>query len=78
MVTALSQWKKALSKSAPKPTQKTYAGVVKSVAADGAYLVDLNGSGVLTRCEPYCEASIGDTVRVLVENRIPTAIAKRR
>lgn len=78
MVITLNQWKKVLDKGRSDSVQRSYTGVVRSIEADGSYMVDLNGSGVLTRCDPYCDASVGDAVRVLVENRRPMAIARRR
>lgn len=53
------------------PTAKSGAahvyGNVKAVNADGSYMVQLNASGVLTRCAPCCTAIVGDRVLVLIK-----------
>lgn len=52
----------------PKERRDSHVyGNVKSVNADGSYQVQLNASGVATRCARLCDADAGDRVLVLVQ-----------
>ncbi len=63
-----------------KPKQDTHIiGTVQSVNSDGSYQVALNKSNVTTKCMPFCDATAGSRVLVLVmSNGSCAAIAKAR
>ena len=51
----------------PRKTDFTAYGRVASVNADGSYQVQLNSSATTTRCTKLCEASVDDSVMVIVQ-----------
>lgn len=65
---------------ADKPKQDTHViGTVRSVNTDGSYQVALNTSSITTKCMPFCDASVGNRVLVLVmANGSCAAIARAR
>lgn len=79
MDATIDQMAKALGFDQKSKQDTHIIGTVQSVNSDGSYQVALNKSSVTTKCMPFCDATAGSRVLVLVmSNGSCAAIAKAR
>lgn len=62
---SVEQWSDLLFSEAGPRDGHAY-GSVRAVNEDGSYMVQLNASNTLTRCAPFCTATAGDRVKVVI------------